>query len=209
MQAKSVTVKAKTVDDAIREGLNELGMSLDEVDIEILEDSKGFLGINKSAKVTLTKKTGPENVAVDFLSELFDKMQVSAAVTATSTDDSLKINLEGTETGVLIGRRGETLDALQYLTSLVVNSGSDNFKRVVVDTENYRQKREETLVSLAERIAAKVVKTGRRIVLEPMNPYERRVLHATLQNHPKVETLSEGDEPYRKVVVRRKRTPRS
>ena len=133
-------------------------------------------------------------------------MGVSAkAESSEGEDGSIKMDISGDSTGVLIGRRGETLDALQYLTSLVVNKKKDEYVRVVVDTENYRQKREETLVKLANRIAAKVSKTGKRVVLEPMNPYERRVLHSTLQGHPKVETISEGEEPYRKVVIRRKK----
>ncbi len=209
MTAKSVTIKAKTVDDAIKEGLNELGLSLGEVDIEILSDSKGFLGLNKSAQVKLTKKSGPENLAEEFLTGLFEHMNVNATMSINVTEESLNVDLTGDQTGVLVGRRGETLDAIQYLTSLVVNRSQEEFKRVIVDTENYREKREQTLVKLAERIASKVIKTGKRVVLEPMNPYERRVLHATLQNNPKVETLSEGDEPYRKVVVRKKRAPRN
>ena len=126
-------------------------------------------------------------------------------VEVTETEESINVNLVGDSTGVLIGRRGETLDALQYLTSLVVNKDLDEYKRVVLDTENYRAKREETLIKLANRIAGKVAKTGKRVVLEPMNPYERRVLHATLQDNAKVETVSEGEEPYRRVIIRKKR----
>lgn len=119
-------------------------------------------------------------------------------------EKSIKIDITGDSTGILIGRRGETLDSLQYLTSLVVNKGTQEYKRITLDTENYRKKREETLVALANRIADKVVRTGKRVVLEPMNPYERRILHATLHDHEKVETISEGEEPYRRVVVAQK-----
>lgn len=198
--------KGKTVDDAIMNGLKELGLGLDQVDFEIVQEStKGIFGFGKSAIVRLTKKETTGNKAEEFLDQLLKYMDVSATAEVTETEEVINVNLIGDSTGVLIGRRGETLDALQYLTSLVVNKDLDEYKRVVLDTENYRAKREETLVKLANRIAGKVAKTGKRVVLEPMNPYERRVLHATLQNHDKVETISEGEEPYRRVIIRKKR----
>lgn len=198
--------KGKTVDDAIMNGLKELGLGLDQIDFEIVQEStKGIFGFGKSAIVRLTKKETTGNKAEEFLDQLLKYMDVSATAEVTETEEVINVNLVGDSTGVLIGRRGETLDALQYLTSLVVNKDLDEYKRVVLDTENYRAKREETLVKLANRIAGKVAKTGKRVVLEPMNPYERRVLHATLQNHDKVETISEGEEPYRRVIIRKKR----
>ena len=132
-------------------------------------------------------------------------MGVSAVAHAEESEEMIRIQVDGDSTGVLIGRRGETLDSLQYLTSLVVNKDAEQYRRIFLDTENYREKREETLVNLANRIAAKVAKTGRRVVLEPMNPYERRILHATLHDHPSVCTVSEGEEPYRRVVIKKKR----
>ena len=198
--------KGKTVDDALMNGLKELGLGLDQVDFEIVQEgSKGIFGFGKSAIVRLSKKVVTTNKAEEFLTELLKHMDVSATAEVTETEESINVNLVGDSTGVLIGRRGETLDALQYLTSLVVNKDLDDYKRVVLDTENYRAKREETLVKLANRIAGKVAKTGKRVVLEPMNPYERRVLHATLQDNEKVETVSEGEEPYRRVIIRKKR----
>lgn len=198
--------KGKTVDDALMNGLKELGLGLDQVDFEIVQEgTKGIFGFGKSAIVRLSKKVTTTNKAEQFLTELLAHMQISATPEVTETEDSISVNLVGDSTGVLIGRRGETLDALQYLTSLVVNKDLEEYKRVVLDTENYRAKREETLIKLANRIANKVAKTGKRVVLEPMNPYERRVLHATLQNHEKVETISEGEEPYRRVIIRKKR----
>jgi spoIIIJ-associated protein len=116
-------------------------------------------------------------------------------------DESISIKVFGGDIGIIIGRRGETLDALQYLTSLVVNKGSDSYKRVVIDIENYRQKREETLVKLAARLAEKVIKYKKPVTLEPMNPYERRIIHSSLQNNKYVETYSTGEEPNRKVVI--------
>ena len=199
---KTIEVKGKTVDEAIFKGLKELGLSLDEVNIEIVhEGSKGLFGLGKNAVVTLSEKekvvSGPE----EFLNGLFEKMQVSATCTAQETEEAINIDIKGDSTGMLIGRRGETLDALQYLTSLVVNKGSENYKRITLDTENYRKKREETLVRLANRLASKVAKTGKRVALEPMNPYERRILHATLQSNPNVTTISEGEEPNRRVII--------
>jgi len=205
-EQKTYEFKGKTVDDALMNGLKELGLGLDQVDFEIVQEgTKGIFGFGKSAIVRLSQKVTTTNKAEEFLNELLKHMDVSATAEVTETEESINVNLVGDSTGVLIGRRGETLDALQYLTSLVVNKDLDEYKRVVLDTENYRAKREETLVKLANRIAGKVAKTGKRVVLEPMNPYERRVLHATLQNNEKVETVSEGEEPYRRVIIRKKR----
>jgi len=199
---KSIEVKGKTVDEAIFKGLTELGLSLDEVNIEIVhEGSKGLFGLGKNAVVVLSEKENALSGPEEFLNGLFEKMQVTATCTAQETEDAININIKGDSTGMLIGRRGETLDALQYLTSLVVNKGSENYKRITLDTENYRKKREETLVRLANRLANKVAKTGKRVALEPMNPYERRILHATLQSNPNVTTISEGEEPNRRVII--------
>jgi spoIIIJ-associated protein len=198
--------KGKTVDEAIFVGLEELGLGIDQVSIEILnEGSKGFLGIGKSAVVRMTAKEAKKESAEDFLNRLFLLMGVSATASAAEAEDKILIDITGDTTGMLIGRRGETLDALQYLTSLVVNRKAENYKRVVIDTENYREKREQTLVKLAGRIASKVSKTGKRVVLEPMNPYERRILHATLQDRSDIETISEGEEPYRRVIIKKKK----
>ncbi len=203
--AKSIEVKAKTVDEAILNGLSELGLGIDQVDVEIVQEGKGFLGLGRSAVIRLTEKQTLAGDAEQFLNGLFSKMGVQATASAAEDEKSIKVDIAGDSTGILIGRRGETLDSLQYLTSLVVNKGTQDYKRITLDTENYRAKREETLVALANRIASKVARTGKRVVLEPMNPYERRILHATLHNHDKVETVSEGEEPFRRVVVRKKR----
>lgn len=202
---KSIEVKAKTVDEAILNGLSELGLGIDQVQVEILQEGKGFLGLGRSAVVRLSEKHTLAGAAEEFLDTLFLKMGIGAKASASEDEKSIKVNITGDSTGILIGRRGETLDSLQYLTSLVVNKGTQDYKRITLDTENYRQKREETLVALANRIAAKVARTGKRVILEPMNPYERRILHATLHDHAQVETISEGEEPFRKVVVRRKK----
>ena len=204
-----VEAKGKTVDEAIFKGLEEMGPSLDEVEIDIVQEGgKGFLGLGK-ATVRLTKKepeSSGKSEPEQFLDGLFERMGVEAECSVTGEDEkSIRIEMTGKDTAVLIGRRGDTLDAIQYLTGLAVNKGREDYKKIMLDAENYRAKRERTLEKLAKRLANTVAKTGKPITLEPMNPYERRILHATLQSHPRVETISEGEEPYRRVVIRRKR----
>ena len=140
-------------------------------------------------------------LAYDFLKNVTEKMGVTVGIRVTEEEDHLSVSMMGDTLGILIGRRGDTLDALQYLTSLQVNKHRDGYMRVSLDTENYRQKREEALSKLAMRMAARARKTGRKVTLEPMNPYERRVLHSALQGNPYVTTHSEGEEPYRRVVI--------
>ena len=141
------------------------------------------------------------HIALDFLKEVTEQMGLVVDVTAKANEDSVLLNIQGKDSGTIIGKRGQTLDAIQYLTSLVVNKDQDNYIKVVVDAENYRSKREKTLEKLANRLADKVVKTKRSVRLEPMNPYERKVIHATLQNNPRVTTRSEGQDPYRRVII--------
>lgn len=269
--------KGKTVDEAVFSGLVKMDLSIDEVDIEILDEGGSIF---KSARVRLTRKPEmdvhdtmtevesprpslpkkgfeerpaggearsgrgfeahrdrrdgrgfearrdrrddrrqserpaareeaeepfvprePSNDAEKFLYGLFERMRMNVALSSRVEESILKVDMSGRGMGMLIGRRGETLDALQYLTSLVINNDKNEYTKVMLDTENYRVKREDTLRHLAARLADKVQKSGRRVVLEPMNPYERRILHATLQDYEKVYTYSEGEEPYRSVVV--------
>ncbi len=292
--------KGKTVDEAVFSGLVKMDLSIDEVDIEILDEGGGLF---KSAKVRLTKKPEekitpfvpdkpldeefprprperrddrrdhdrrhdgrrddrperrenrdrsddrrnhdsrdrrddrrggehrsgerrdygrrddrrrggmeigipadfvaqePTNDAEKFLLGLFQRMNMGVVIKSGTEDGMMKLDLSGRGMGLLIGRRGETLDALQYLTSLVVNNGKADYTKIMLDTEDYRKKREDTLKRLAARLADKVQKSGKRVVLEPMNPYERRILHATLQDYDKVYTYSEGEDPFRSVVV--------
>jgi spoIIIJ-associated protein len=142
-----------------------------------------------------------DRAAVDFLEEVFQRMNLPCEVQTKSTPDSLQINLVGDNMGSVIGRHGETLDALQYLTSLVANRRGGEYRRISIDTENYRKKREDTLAALAKRLAAKAVKHRRNVTLEPMNAYERRIIHATLQGYDHITTFSTGSEPNRRVVV--------
>ena len=142
-----------------------------------------------------------EHPALEFLKETTEKMGLTLDITAKLGNNSIFINIQGKDSGTVIGKRGQTLDAIQYLTSLVVNKENDKYIRVVVDAENYRSKREKTLEQLANRLADKVVRTKKNVRLEPMNPYERKVIHATLQHNPNVTTKSEGEEPYRRVII--------
>ncbi len=194
---------AKTVQEAINLALDELHASPDNADIEVLEEgSKGLFGIgSKVARVRVTLKDIQKNQGEKFLQDVFSKMKVSVDIETEEDEESMTLRIKGKDSGIIIGRRGETLDALQYLTSLVVNKSREDYKRVTVDIENYRQKREETLVRLASRLAERVVRYRKNVTLEPMNPYERRIIHSSLQNNKMVETYSVGDEPNRKVVI--------
>ena len=203
-----IEVSAKTVSDAITEACQELSVTSDKLEYEVVQEgSSGFLGIN--AKPAIIKaKIKEENKSIDmkakdFLTDVFRSMNLAVAIDAKFDDieNTLDIDLSGEEMGVLIGKRGQTLDSLQYLVSLVVNKDVDDYIRVKIDTENYRQRRKETLENLAKNISYKVKRTRRPVSLEPMNPYERRIIHSALQNDKYVTTHSEGEEPYRKVVV--------
>lgn len=142
-----------------------------------------------------------DHESLTFIRETVDKMGLKLNVDGNADDDCIYLEISGEDSGTIIGKRGQTLDALQYLTSLVVNKNKDKYVRVVLDAENYRAKREKTLEQLASRLAEKVVKSRKPVRLEPMNPYERKVIHSTLQSHPKVTTRSEGEEPYRRVII--------
>ena len=146
-----------------------------------------------------------EHAALDFLKDMTGKMGLSLNLKAKVGEDVVYIEMDGKDSGTVIGKRGQTLDAIQYLTSLVINKDSDKYVKVVVDAENYRAKRQKTLEQLANRLAAKVIKTKKYVRLEPMNPYERKVIHATLQQNPNITTRSEGDEPYRRVIIELKK----
>jgi len=200
-----IEVSAKTVSDAITEACQKLGVTSDKLDYEVVEEgSSGFLGIGaKPAIIRAKEKSSVEEVARVFLNDVFQamNMEVVIAIKFNEEEKSMDIELSGNEMGVLIGKRGQTLDSLQYLVSLVVNKESEEYIHVKVDTENYRQRRKETLENLAKNIAYKVKRTKRSVSLEPMNPYERRIIHSALQNDKYVTTHSEGEEPFRRVVV--------
>ena len=196
---------AKTVSDAVTAACQQFLVTSDKLEYEVLEEgSTGFLGFNaKPAVIQARVKLTVEDKAVGFLNEVFAAMNLNVVIEAVynELDKQLDINLNGDEMGILIGKRGQTLDSLQYLVSLVVNKEAEEYIRVKVDTENYRKRRRETLENLAKNIAYKVKRSRRPVALEPMNPYERRIIHAALQNDKYVTTHSEGEEPYRHVVV--------
>ena len=194
----------KTVDEAVALALGELGITKDEAEIEVIEEgSRGFLGMfgAKDAVVKVKKKFDPERTAKNFLKEMFIAMGLIVNVETKLKDRQLEIKISGDDMGIIIGKRGQTLDAVQYLVNLVVNKGTAPYISVTLDTENYRERRKETLETLAFNLAKKVKHTGKNVVLEPMNPYERRIIHSALQNDRYVTTYSEGDEPYSNVVI--------
>lgn len=200
----SVEKTAKTVEEAKMMAISELKAAIEDVDIEVLDEgNRGFLGIigNKLARVKATLRNEMGIVAKRFLTQIFEKMKVDVDIEVTEDENSILLKVLGDDIAIIIGRRGETLDALQYITNLAVNKNFDTYKKVIIDVENYRLKREETLKKLAVRLAEKVIKTRKSIVLEPMNPYERRIIHSTLQANDKVKTYSIGKEPYRKIVI--------
>lgn len=204
-----IEISAKTVDEAITEALVKLGTTSDRIEYEIVEKgSNGFLGIGrKDAVIKVRKKYSVNDDIKDFLNKVFEAMDLKVEIVMTAEENSnvINVDLKGDDMGVLIGKRGQTLDSLQYLTNLAVNKNAESFVKVKIDTEDYRKRRRETLENLAKNIAYKVKRTKRPVSLEPMNPYERRVIHSTLQNDKFVTTHSEGDEPYRHVVVTLKR----
>ncbi len=234
-RSRSMEKSAKSKEAAIEAALKELGLTKDEVTIEVLDEgSKGFLGLGaRDARVKVTplnavseeaevkeekanpvKKVkreekvkkeslgGPEEDAKKFLADIFSAMNLDVNIDAKMGEEqSMTIDLSGDNMGIVIGKRGDTLDSLQYLTSLVVNQRSEDYIKVSIDTENYREKRTEALLALSSRLADKVTRTGKKFTLEPMNPYERRIIHSNLQDSETVTTYSIGQEPYRKVVI--------
>ena len=196
---------AKTVNNAITEACKALGVTSDKLDYKVVEEgSNGFLGIGaKDAQIEAAVKNSVSDVASDFLKDVFAAMNIIVVVDVkyNAENNEMNIDLSGDDMGVLIGKRGQTLDSLQYLVSLVVNKGNEDYIRVKVDTENYRERRKSTLENLAKNMAYKVKRTRRPLHLEPMNPYERRIIHSALQNDKFVTTHSEGEEPYRHVVI--------
>ena len=200
-----IEISAKNVDDAITQATVQLGITSDQLEYEVLDKgSTGFLGIgSKNAVIKARKKFSIDENVVEFLSSIFDamKMEVEILVAVNEEEHIIEVELKGDDMGILIGKRGQTLDSLQYLTNLAINKHSDEYYKVKIDTEDYRKRRKETLENLAKNIAYKVRRTKRPVSLEPMNPFERRIIHSALQNDRYVTTHSEGDEPYRHVVV--------
>lgn len=208
-----IEVSAKTLDDAITEACQKFTVTSDKLEYEVVDEGKsGLLGIGaKPAVIKVRVKSSIEDKAKDFLKDVFAAMNLTVVcdVKYDEVESTMDIELSGDEMGILIGKRGQTLDSLQYLVSLVVNKDVENYIRVKVDTENYRKRRKDTLENLAKNISYKVKRTKRPVSLEPMNPYERRIIHSALQNDKYVTTYSEGEEPFRHVVVVLKKFERS
>ena len=200
---------AKTVDDAITEACRTLSVTSDRLEYEVVEEgSAGFLGLHaKNAVIKARVKDSVQDRVATFLYDVFNAMNLTANVNIKFDEDSkeMDIDISGDDMSVLIGKRGATLDSLQYLASLVANKGTEEYIRVKVDTENYRERRKKTLENLAKNMAFKVKRSRRSLSLEPMNPYERRIIHSALQDDKFVTTHSEGDEPYRHVVITMKK----
>ncbi|WP_077369283.1 RNA-binding cell elongation regulator Jag/EloR [Anaerosalibacter sp. Marseille-P3206] len=204
---RSIVKVSKTVEEAIEEAVKELGVDREDVDVEVMEEpSKGLFGLIgvKDAKVKVTVVNDPVEITQNFIDMLLNKMQLSGRADVNRKNTTVFVDIKdinSSDMGILIGRRGNTLDSVQYLLSLAVNRNREKYIRVLVDVKGYRKKREETLIRLAHRMAQKAKYSKRPIKLEPMNPYERRIIHSALQNTDGVTTLSEGEEPYRRVVI--------
>lgn len=200
-----IEAKGDSIDAAIQNALNQLGCDRDEVSVEVVKKPKsGFFGFGKEpAVVKVTYQASPAGKAKDFLTGLLTRFGTPAHIDVTENEEEKTIHLElsGENMGAIIGRRGDTLDAFQYLTSIVTNKDEDDRWRVTVDTENYRAKREAALIALANKTAQKALKYKKGVALEPMNPHERRIIHSALQEVEGVTTYSTGSEPNRKVIV--------
>ncbi|MFC4302072.1 RNA-binding cell elongation regulator Jag/EloR [Cohnella boryungensis] len=201
---KKLLASGKTIEDAVRSGLAQLGVKEDRVNVKVLEQpSKGLFGLigAKEAKVELELLPDGVEEAIQFLRDVAGAMELSVSVERMDENDAIRINVTGSDLGILIGRRGQTLDSLQYLTNIVANRHSDHHLRIVLDAEQFRERRRQTLEALSERMAMKAIRTRKEIVLEPMTAQERKIIHARLQTNPNIKTYSQGDEPNRRIVI--------
>ncbi len=199
--AENNVFTGRTVEEAIAEGLGVLGLTREEAEIAVLEEGKKKLFGAVKAKVQITKKVSDAKRASDFVDELLEILNISAVSEIVDEEENIKIDIKTTNSSRVIGKHGDVLDAIQTLAGAVANIGRNDYKKVVVDCENYRGQREETLRELAEKLAKKAVEKGRKMTLEPMNPYERRIIHSALANNADVKTISEGKEPVRYIAV--------
>ncbi|OLS02714.1 RNA-binding cell elongation regulator Jag/EloR [Tissierella creatinophila] len=207
---KYIIKSAKTFEEAKKEALSELKLEEHEVEIEVLEEaSKGLFGLigARDAKIKVTEIRNIEKLSKEFLEKVINSMDLKASIDIKREDNNLFVDIQGInpdDKGIIIGKRGNTLDALQYILSLFVNKEEGEYIKVILDVEGYRQKREITLVRLAQRMADKAISSKIQVKLEPMNPYERRIIHSTLQENKDIKTFSEGNDPYRRVVIQAK-----
>ncbi|ABS24206.1 RNA-binding cell elongation regulator Jag/EloR [Bacillus cytotoxicus] len=199
-----ITAKGQTVELAVQDALRQLKVSKEQVDINIIDEGKrGFLGLigNRPAVVEVIVKKDPVQEAEEYLRNVVQAMGVDVAITKKVKGRDVEFILSGKNVGVLIGKRGHTLNSLQYLTNLVANRSTKQYVGITIDAENYRSKRKDTLESLAYRLAKQVASTKKNVVLEPMPSFERKIIHQALANHPNVITSSEGKDPHRHVVI--------
>ncbi len=202
MQEETNIFTGKTVDEAIDEGLKTLGITLADAEIEILEEGKKKLIGSVKAKVRITKQGKSDaKRASEFVDGILEILGLKGVSEIVSDDDNIVININTTESAKVIGKHGDVLDSIQCMAGAIANKDKDEYKKVIVDCENYRAQREETLVALAHKVANKAVETGRKVILEPMSPYERRIIHSTLSDSTEVKTVSEGNEPVRHIAV--------
>ncbi len=203
----TIEEEGKTVEEAIERALEKLNLPRKRVEVEVLEEgNKGLFGLigSREARVRVVEKRDLSREAYNFISRIVDQMNLGIEVELLeeeTDDEQLSFNLTGPNLGILIGRRGQTLDALQYLTTVVVNNKNNDYVRIHLDAEGYRQRRRKTLKGLARRLARKAREKGRKVSLEPMPPHERRIIHLTLREEQDIKTYSEGQDPYRKVVI--------
>ncbi|MCY9657707.1 RNA-binding cell elongation regulator Jag/EloR [Paenibacillus chondroitinus] len=201
---KKIVVTGKTIEIAVKAGLSQWQVSEDRVKIHILEQpSRGLFGFigSKEAKVELELIPDPLEEAIAFLQDMFEAMKISITIDTSKDREGYQLNMSGSELGILIGKRGQTLDALQYLVNIVANRYANSHFRIILDAENFRDRRKKTLEELALRLANRVIKSKKEVILEPMNSQERKIIHAELQGHPVVKTYSKGEEPNRRVVI--------
>ncbi len=198
-----VEISAKTIEEAVEQGLQQLGLTKDAVDYEVLEyPTKGLLGIMaKPAKVLVKELFNPVNEIKKYINEILKPFNVQYDVDVIDYQEYIKANINGDDLAILIGKHGKTIDSLQYLLALAINKKTDNYIKVLLDINGYRVKRELTLENLAIRQAQRAKTIGKKIVLEPMNAMERRIIHSILNDDPEIETYSEGEEPHRKIVI--------
>lgn len=204
MELQTIEKKGRSVDEAIKAALDELNCDIDDVSVEILEESsKSLLGlVKKPAIVRVTIREKPEEKAREIVEDLLTKMNMDYRIQSTEYENGIiRINISGKDTGLLIGHKGETLNALQFMVSMIVNRQREDKVKVIIDVENYRRRREESLEALALRLSDKVKKTKKQVVMRPMSSQERRIIHTALQGDPHITTYSLGDEPNRKVVI--------
>lgn len=198
-----VEISAKTIEEAIKEGLQQLGLTKDDIDYDVIDyPSKGILGIgSKPAKVLIKERFNPVNEVKIFLKGILGAFNLSYELNVEEFSDYIKANVNGEDLAILIGKHGKTIDAIQYLLALSVNKKAEEYKKVLLDVNGYREKREQTLEKLANRQAQRAKALKKKIFLEPMNPMERRIIHSILNEDPEIETYSEGEEPYRRIVI--------